>query len=263
MTDTSQIAEAFGVLVDERRQTILQLVEKKGFVTLNQLMDLVGASDSTIRRDLEVLDGNGQIRRTRGGATYVGESLTSFDVRRTRARKQKENIAEAAAALVQTGETVILDGGTTTVEVARELVGRSLQVVTNSIPIVNALVNSPETELIVIGGFLYPKTGVNLGPLAVEALRSIHARRLFISVGGITANSLFNSNALLVETERQMIEAAEEVIVVSDSSKLGHSALALLCPLETVDRLITDAGITDEWREICEAAGIELIVVEG
>jgi DeoR/GlpR family transcriptional regulator of sugar metabolism len=251
------------VLVDERRQTILQVIEKQGFVTLSQLMELVGASDSTIRRDLEVLDGNGQIRRTRGGATYVGESLTSFDVRRTKARKQKERIAEAAAALVQTGETVILDGGTTTVEVARELAGRSLQVVTNSIPIVNALVNSPETELIVIGGFLYPKTGVNLGPLAVEALKSIHARRLFISVGGITANSLFNSNALLVETERQMIEAADEVIVVSDSSKLGHSALAQLCPLETVDRLITDAGITDEWREIVEAAEIELTVVEG
>jgi len=250
------------VLVDERRQAILQVIEKKGFVTLNQLMELVGASDSTIRRDLEVLDGNGQIRRTRGGATYVGESLTSFDVRRTKARKQKERIAEAAAALVQIGETVILDGGTTTVEVARELVGRSLQVVTNSIPIVNALINSPETELIVIGGFLYPKTGVNLGPLAVDALKSIHARRLFISVGGMTANSLFNSNALLVETERQMIEAAEEVIVVSDSSKLGHSALAQLCPLETVDRLITDAGITDEWREIVAAAEIELTVVE-
>lgn len=251
------------MLVDERRQTILQVIEKKGFVTLNQLMELVGASDSTVRRDLEVLDGNGQIRRTRGGATYVGESLTSFDVRRTKARKQKERIAEAAAALVQPGETVILDGGTTTVEVARELAGRSLQVVTNSIPIVNALVNSPETELIVIGGFLYPKTGVNLGPLAVEALKSIHARRLFISVGGMTATSLFNSNALLVETERQMIEAAEEVIVVSDSSKLGHSALAQLCPLETVDRLITDAGITDEWREIAEAAEVALTVVEG
>jgi DeoR family fructose operon transcriptional repressor len=251
------------VLVDERRQTILQLIEKKGFVSLAQLMDLVGASDSTIRRDLEVLDGSGQIRRTRGGATYVGESLTSFDVRRTKATEQKERIAEAAAALVQTGETIILDGGTTTLEVARELAGRSLQVVTNSIPIVNALVNSPETELIVIGGFLYPKTGVNLGPIAVEALKSIHARRLFISVGGITASSLFNSNALLVETERQMIEAAEEVIVVSDSSKLGHSALAQLCSLQTVDRLITDAGITDEWRQIVDRAGVELTVVEG
>jgi DeoR/GlpR family transcriptional regulator of sugar metabolism len=251
------------VLVDERRQTILQIIENKGFVSLNQLVDLLGTSDSTIRRDLEVLDGIGQIRRTRGGAAYIGESLTSFDVRRTRAREQKERIAETAASFVQTGETIILDGGTTTLEVARHLAGRSLQVVTNSIPIVNVLVNSPETELIVIGGFLYPKTGVNLGPIAVEALKSIHARRLFISVGGITAASLFNSNALLVETERQMIEAAEEVIVVSDSSKLGHSALAQLCSLQAVDRLIVDAGITEEWRQIVQRAGVELTVVEG
>jgi DeoR/GlpR family transcriptional regulator of sugar metabolism len=251
------------VLVDERRQTILQVIENKGFVSLTQLVDLLGTSESTIRRDLEVLDGIGQIRRTRGGAAYVGESLTSFDVRRTKAREQKERIAEAAAAFVQTGETIILDGGTTTLEVARQLAGRSLQVVTNSIPIVNVLVNSPETELIVIGGFLYPKTGVNLGPIAVAALKSIHARRLFISVGGITVASLFNSNALLVETERQMIEAAEEVIVVSDSSKLGHSALAQLCSLQAVDRLIIDNGITEEWRQIVQRAGVELTVVEG
>ena len=224
----------------------------KGFASLPSSSIRSDASESTLRRDLEFLDGIGQIRRTRGGAAYVGESLTSFDVRGTQAREQKERIAQAAAALVQTGETVLLDGGTTTLEVARQLAGRPLQVVTNSIPIVNVLVNSPETELIVIGGFLYPKTGVNLGPIAVAALKSIHARRLFISVGGITAASLFNSNALLVETERQMIESAEEVIVVSDSSKLGHSALAQLCSLQVVDRLIIDAGITRRMeRQSC------------
>ena len=123
--------------------------------------------------------------------------------------------------MVQPGETILLDGGTTTLELARQLIGKPLQVVTNSIPIANLLVNSPLTELIVIGGFVYPKTGVNLGPIAVEALKSIRARRLFVSVGGITAAGLFNSNALLVETERQMIEAADEMIVVSDSSNWG------------------------------------------
>jgi DeoR/GlpR family transcriptional regulator of sugar metabolism len=249
------------VLVDQRRQQILQITENKGFVSMVELVDQIRASESTIRRDLEFLDGIGQIRRTRGGAAYVGESLTSFDVRRTKAREQKVRIAEAAAALVEPGETVLLDGGTTTLEVARELVGRPLQVVTNSIPIVNALVNSPQTELIVIGGFLYPKTGVNLGPIAVAALKSIHARRLFVSVGGITEAGLFNSNALLVETERQMIEAAEEVVVVSDSSKLGHSALAHLCSLDVVDRLVVDSGITEEWKQIVRRAGVELIVV--
>lgn len=251
------------MLVDQRRRQIAQITEIKGFISLSELVDQVGASESTIRRDLEYLDGIGQIRRTRGGAAYVGESLTPFEVRGTKAHDQKERIAEAAASLVQPGETLILDGGTTTLELARQLTGKPLQVVTNSIPIVNVLVNSPQTELIVIGGFLYPKTGVNLGPIAVSALKSVHARRLFVSVGGITEAGLFNSNALLVETERQMIESAEEMIVVSDSSKLGHSALAHLCALDVVDRLIVDAGITEEWKHIVRRAGVELTVVGG
>ncbi len=251
------------MLVDERRQIILKIAENKGFVSLAELMDGLGASESTVRRDLEFLDGIGQIRRTRGGAAYIGESLTPFEVRGAKATEQKRRIADAAAALVQPGETVLLDGGTTTLEVARLLVGKPLQVVTNSLPIVNLLVNSSQTELIVIGGFLYPKTGVNLGPLAVAALKGVHARRLFMSVGGITEAGLFNSNALLVETERQMLEAAEEVIVVSDSSKLGHSALAHLCPLEVVDRLVVDSAISDEWRAIVRRAGVDLTVVGG
>jgi DeoR/GlpR family transcriptional regulator of sugar metabolism len=248
------------MLVDQRRQQILEITEKSGFVALSELVDRVGASESTVRRDLDYLDGIGQIRRTRGGAAYVGDSITPFEVRGTRAKEQKQHIAAVAAALVEPGETVLLDGGTTTLEVAKHLVGKPLQVVTNSLPIVNILVNSPQTELIVIGGFLYPKTGVNLGPIAVAALKSIHARRLFVSAGGITAAGLFNSNALLVETERQMIDSAEELIVVSDSSKLGHSALAHLCPLDVVDRLVVDEGITEEWKQIVRRAGIELTV---
>jgi DeoR family transcriptional regulator, fructose operon transcriptional repressor len=248
------------MLVDQRRLQILEITERSGFVALSELVERVGASESTVRRDLDYLDGIGQIRRTRGGAAYVGDSITPFEVRGNRAKEQKEHIAAIAAALVEPGETVLLDGGTTTLEVAKHLVGKPLQVVTNSLPIVNILVNSPQTELIVIGGFLYPKTGVNLGPIAVAALKSIHARRLFVSAGGITAAGLFNSNALLVETERQMIDSAEELIVVSDSSKLGHSALAHLCPLDVVDRLVVDEGITEEWKQIVRRAGIELTV---
>jgi DeoR family fructose operon transcriptional repressor len=248
------------MLVDQRRQKILEITEKQGFVALSELVDRIGASESTVRRDLDFLDGIGQIRRTRGGAAYVGDSITSFEVRTDRAKEQKVRVAAAAAALVEPGETVLLDGGTTTLEVAKLLFGMPLQVVTNSVPIVNVLMSSPQTELIVIGGFLYPKTGVNLGPIAVAALKSIHARRVFVSAGGITPAGLFNSNALLVETERQMIESAEELIVVSDSSKLGHSALAHLCPLDVVDRLVVDQGISDEWRQIVRAANIELTI---
>lgn len=246
------------MLVDERRDQILKVTETKGFVSLQELSELLGASESTVRRDLEFLDGIGQIRRTRGGASYVGESLTGFEERRRVALEQKEAVARAAAELIEPGETVLLDGGTTTLEVARQLMRKRLTVVTNSMPIVNLMMNQPEIELILIGGYLYPKTGVALGPHAVAFLESLHVRRLIMSTGGITADGLFNSNSLLVETERKMIEASEEVIVVTDSSKVGHSELVHLCPLTEVDRLVVDRGIDPDWEQLLQEAGVRL-----
>ena len=157
---------------------------------------------------------------------------------------------------------MLLDGGTTTLEVARNLAGKSLQVVTNSLPVVNMLANQPQIELVVIGGYVYPKTGVALGPLATAALSNIHVRRLFMSVGGITERGLYNSNSLLAETEQAMLAAAEEVVVVTDSSKLGHAALAHLCGLDRVQRVVVDSGITDAWKEIFSNAGIALTIAE-
>ena len=116
--------------LDERRNNILKVVESKGFVSTQLLQDQFEASESTIRRDLEYLDGIGQIRRTRGGAAYVGESLSTFDERRSLAIGQKRRIARAAADLIESGDAVLLDGGTTTLEVARQLGGKTLQVVT-------------------------------------------------------------------------------------------------------------------------------------
>lgn len=248
------------MLLDQRRLSVLQIVEKEGFVSLQTLMDRIPVSESTARRDLEYLERIGQVRRTRGGAAYVGESLAALDERFTKDLAQKQSVGRAAADLIQSGEAVLLDGGSTTLEVARNLIGRSLQVVTNSLPIVNLLANQPQIELLLIGGYVYPKTGVALGPLALAALQQIHVRRLFMSVGGITAGGLFNSNTLLVESERLMIAAAEEVVVVTDSSKLGHSALAHLCPLSGIHRVVVDAGITPEWKKTLEEAGIKVTV---
>ncbi|MEW4526491.1 MAG: DeoR/GlpR family DNA-binding transcription regulator [Maioricimonas sp. JB045] len=250
------------MLLDQRRDNILEILQVKGFASVQDLMDELGASESTVRRDLEYLDRIGQIRRTRGGAAYVGESLTAFDDRRNRAQSQKQAIGRAAAEFIQSGETILLDGGTTTLEVARHLAGKTLQVVTNSLPIVNQLVAVPDVELVYLGGYLYPKTGVALGSLTIAALKQIHARRLIMSTGGITQSGLFNSNSLLVETEREMIAVADEVIVVADSGKFGHSELAHLCELGRVDRLVVDAGIADEWTSIVSSHGIELTIAE-
>ena len=248
------------MILDQRRFNILQAIEKNGFVSLQALVEQFGASESTIRRDLEHLDKIGQIRRTRGGASFSGESLTGFEERRSQATAEKQAVARVAAGLIQPGEAVLLDGGTTTLEVARQLVGRNLQVVTNSLPIANLLSNQPEIELVQLGGYLFPKTGVALGHMAIAQLSQIHVRRLIMSVGGITEQGLYNTNTLLVETERQMMESAEEVVVVTDSSKFGHSALAHLCPLETVDRVVVDAGISPAWRQTLEGANIEVLI---
>ena len=136
------------MITDERRSKILQIAEESGFVSLQRLVAEVGASESTIRRDLEYLDTQGHLHRTRGGAAYAGESLTDFDVRQNQASREKQEIAERTAELITAGETVLLDGGTTTLEVARHLNGKPLQVVTNSLPIASLLMNQTEIELI-------------------------------------------------------------------------------------------------------------------
>ncbi len=252
------------VLVAERRQHILQIIENNGFVSLQELVDTCTASESTVRRDLEFLDGIGQIRRTRGGAAYVGESLAGFEDRSLHASQEKRAIAKVAAELIDPEETLLLDGGTTTLEVAKQLsgFGKPFQIVTNSLPIANVLANQPGMELVLIGGYLYPKTGVALGPIAVAALEKINAHRLVMSVGGITEKGLFNSNALLVETERQMIKSADVVMVVCDSSKLGRTALSHLCELDEIDHLVVDSGITPQWKQLLESKGTKLTIVE-
>ena len=250
------------MLVDQRRSKILELAEQMGYVSLQQLSSAVDASESTVRRDLEYLDHQGQIHRTRGGAAYSGESLTDLSIREIHASTEKRAIAQQTAELISEGETVLLDGGTTTLEVARHLAGRTLQVVTNSLPIASLLMNQDQIELIFIGGYVYPKTGVALGDQAVEALRNIYVSRLVMSAGGVTSEGLFNSNALLVDTERQMIRAAERVMLVADHSKFGQRALSHLCPLNEVDQVVTDTGLSGKWQEVLTEQGIIVHLAE-
>src|SRR4029077_20270062 len=108
-------------------------------------------------------------------------------------------IARAAAARIREGDAILLDGGTTTLEVARRLVGRSLQIVTNSLPIAHLFANSRETDLVFLGGYVYPKTGVALGPLTVRMMEDIHVHQTILSVGGITAKGVFNRNFIFSE----------------------------------------------------------------
>jgi DeoR/GlpR family transcriptional regulator of sugar metabolism len=250
------------VLVEERRQRVLDLVKGRGFVALAELKAALEASDSTIRRDLDYWDELGVLKRTHGGAMFTGEQfvMPALDDRTATATEEKQKLAAQAAARIHDGDAILLDGGTTTLEVAKLLVGRSLQIVTNSLPIANLFASRREADLILLGGYVYPKTGVMLGPLTVRMMEDVHVHQAILSVGGITAKGLFNSNVLLVETERQMMRCADEVVIVADHTKIGRQALAFLCELSAVDILIVDPGITAEQRELVSRAGTQLLV---
>lgn len=251
------------MLVEERRQKVLNLVGERGYISLAELAKAVGASESTLRRDLEYWGQQGLIRRTHGGAAVMRDdnhALPALEERASRELDEKRAIARVAAERVRDGDTVLLDGGTTTLEVARLLVDRPIQVVTNSLPIANLLASSRETDLVILGGYVYPRTGVALGPLTVRMMEDLHVQQTIMSTGGITAKGLFNSNMLLVETERQMMRCAKEVVVVADYTKIGKQALAFLCELAAVDTLIVDGKVTAEGRQLVETAGVRLLV---
>jgi DeoR/GlpR family transcriptional regulator of sugar metabolism len=253
------------VLVQQRRQRVLDLVSQKGFITLTELARALKASESTVRRDLDHWNQQGMLKRIHGGAMYTGDNsvLPALEDRSTSQIAEKRLVAKAAVGRIRDGDAILLDGGTTTLEVARLLVGRSLQIVTNSLPIAGLFANSRETDLVMIGGYVYPKTGVALGPLSVRMMDDIHVRHTIMSVGGITEKGLFNSNLLLVETERRMMECADEVVVVADHTKIGRQALAFLSNLAAIDLLIVDAAARPEQLRILDQAGVEYVLADG
>jgi DeoR family transcriptional regulator, fructose operon transcriptional repressor len=250
------------MLVEERRDRVLELVRIKRFVALPELAEQLGVSESTVRRDLDQLEQQGIAKRIHGGVLYTGSSpkLPHFDARQPAEWDKKKAIAAATVRLIEDGDTVLLDGGSTTYEVARLLVGRPLHVVTTSLPVANLFASDSSSDLVLIGGNICPRSGVARGPYADRMLSMVRVRKTIFSVAGIDEQGFYNDDLLLVETERAMMRAASEVIVVADSTKFGHQSLTHLCPLETVHRLVVDNRITDDWRAKVQAAGLDLIV---
>ena len=245
-----------------RRKQLLELVRQRGFASLPDLASELRVSASTIRRDLDHLEEAGSAKRTHGGVWYTGPSpkLPHFEQRQQSQWDKKRSIARLAAELIQDGDTILLDGGTTTYELARLLVGRTIQVVTNSLPVATLFTTSSNHDVVLIGGYVHLRSGVCLGPYANQMLGQLNVQRVIVSVAGITEKGCFNSNLLLVETEQAMMRSGDEVIVVADSTKFGHQSLARMCELTDVDKLVVDDEIGEPWRGKMTAAGIELFI---
>jgi DeoR/GlpR family transcriptional regulator of sugar metabolism len=248
--------------VEKRRDRLLELVRSQGFAGLPNLAQTLKVSESTVRRDLDFLEQQQVLRRTHGGVFYTGPSpkLPHFDQRQKENWTKKQEIARAAVARIADGETVLLDGGSTTYELAQLLIGRSVQVVTNSLPVGTLFAGSDTADLVMVGGYVHARTGVLLGPYANQMLAEIKVQKAVLSVAGLNEEGFYNSNLLLVETERAMMAAADEVVVLVDSTKFDRSSLAHLCDLGEVDTLVVDEAVTPEWRQRLEAAGVTVVI---
>jgi DeoR family transcriptional regulator, aga operon transcriptional repressor len=255
--------------MDQMRQSdrfnhIIKQLSTNGSVGVGDLVDALGVSAATVRRDLTLLEQQRLLARTHGGAVAHGV-LYELPLRYRSAdhQEQKARIANAAAARVADGAALGLTGGTTTTEVARALSERRhLTVVTNSLSIASELAVRPNLKLVVTGGVARPESYELVGPLAESALAALNLDLVLVGVDGISVDEGFTTHhEVEAHTNHALIERARRVIVVADSSKLGQVAFARICGLDEVDELISDAGAEPGLVDAIRSAGVHVTLV--
>ena len=252
-----------------REKLILQALQPSGFVTYRELEMQLDASPATIRRDLSRLEEEGQITRVHGGARLVSETSaeaapqlagTPFEQAITLQLAQKQAIGRAAAALCRPGEGVMIDGGTTTLQMCPHLAGLDCQVLTNSLHIVNALLPQPGTRILLPSGSVFREQNIILAPAGEDSMPRFQAPKLFMGAAAVGSQGVMQQDVILVAAERQLIDRAEQVVLLVDSSKFQSSSGAIVCGLDEVDILITDRSVTAAQIDMIETASIQLVI---
>jgi DeoR/GlpR family transcriptional regulator of sugar metabolism len=249
------------MLTDERRTLILDRLRTHGRVLATDLSAELDVSPDTVRRDLRELDEAGLLRRVHGGALPRHGDASPSAARARRAPEAKASIARRAADCVKDGQVVILDGGTTTLEVARALrPDLCANVVTTSPPIALALADHPGLEVTVVGGTLRPNALVTVGAAAIEALQMIRADVVFLGVCGLHPEIGVTTEDLEERhVKAAMIQDAAEVVALADHDKLGTAMPVVVAPLRAVTQLVTDADVDEAALAPYRAAGIEVL----
>jgi DeoR family fructose operon transcriptional repressor len=247
---------------EERQRRISDYLQKVEFASLEEIAGQVEASVSTVRRDLTLLEAGGSLRRTHGGARVVAPRSDefTFSARDTHQLTEKEAIGRACAELVQPNQSIIMDAGTTVYHVARYLEAKSPQIITNSLPVANMFASANRLEVVVSGGVIYPRLGVLVGPIAVEAFSRMHADVAIMSAGGITLDGITNSHGLLIDIQRAMIGAVQKVIFCFDHTKFGRKSVLPMCDLDSIDVIVTDSGAPMDLVTALRARGLEVVV---
>jgi len=246
----------------ERILKVQQLFARQEFVNFEDLCQLFSASKSSIRRDLIELESKGVLKRVHGGAISLQTRDEALDFSRLSGSRSAEKaaIGKAAAAMVSEGQTVILGGGSTVVEVARNLGDKSIQIVTNSIPVAQIFWDSKRVEVTLTGGYLYPRLGVQLGPICERMLQSVSADMVIMGIHGISPSGISDSNSLNVGSIRAMIKAARRVTVVADHTKFGRDAMLHVADLDEVDSIVTNRELSAEYQSMLRTKDVEYLI---
>jgi DeoR family fructose operon transcriptional repressor len=247
----------------ERQLRIRQMFETRDFLDLETLCHDLDASESSVRRDLDILEGEKVLRRVYGGAISLQTSpARAFDyaVETGRLSDEKDRIARFAAGLIEDGQTVILDGGSTVAAVARELSTKSVHIITNSLPIAESLESLRNIELTLTGGYLDPRLRVMLGPFCEQMLGNIRADAVIMGIGSITEAGFCNNNTLVVGSEQKMIKIASKVIIVADHTKFGRGGMIPVAPLTAANVVISDRALSPEYIDLLRNNGVEVLL---
>ncbi|MEO8778688.1 MAG: transcriptional repressor AgaR [Rhodanobacter sp.] len=256
------------LLVEERRRLIAELVDKHGRATVEDLATRFATSSVTIRGDLNELARHGVITRSHGGALPVGAGGvkdTSVAIKQARWHAQKQRIGRAAANMIRDGETVILDSGSTTVEIARQLRQmkfESLTVITNALNIAMELSGLAHIRVMMLGGLLRQTSYSLVGPDAEQALGKLSADRLFLGVDGLDPQiGVTTPDPLEAALNALMIRVSRQTVAVLDASKLGQRSLSVIAPIKSLHVVITDTGASAEVTEALRSAGVQVVLV--
>lgn len=250
--------------ISERHQQILRQLKEAGRINILEFSSRTGVSAVTIRKDLKALEDMHLLFRTRGGASLVNPYTTERSIHEKALihAEQKQQIAKAALSLLAGQESVLIGSGTTVFEVARQLYpSRPLTVITPAAKVTLELSNRLNVELVQLGGAVRPKSAAVVGPVAEMALQMMSCNVLFLGVDGIDIEfGLSTTNFNEASLSAKMVEAAEQVIVLADSSKFNRRGLAKICNVEQVDCIITDAGISEKTQKKLQEIGVRVMV---
>lgn len=255
------------LLVEERRRRIMEILDQQERVTVEELVRRFGVSAVTIRGDLDALAEDGALVRSHGGALRHADSPEDVPIalKQTRRHAEKVRIARAAVEMIQDGETIILDSGSTTLEIARQLRTLeidSLSVITNALNVAMEIATLSRVRLIMTGGILRQMSYSLAGPPAEQVLDGLRADRLFLGVDGFDPDiGLMTPDVFEARLNARMIQVSREVVVVADSTKFQRRSLSVIAGLDTVHKLITDSGAPPERVAELQALGVEVMIV--